>query len=66
MSATATAIRTAREKSGLTQQQTAALTGYSLSAIVKFEAGKRTPPARAIQPILDTIGKHAKAEGSES
>jgi transcriptional regulator with XRE-family HTH domain len=55
MSKPAHLIRAARDAAGLTQSQASAASGYSISAIQKFEAGRRTPPARAIQPLLAAI-----------
>jgi transcriptional regulator with XRE-family HTH domain len=55
MSKPAHLIRAARDAAGLTQSQASAASGYSVSAIQKFEAGRRTPPARAIQPLLAAI-----------
>lgn len=55
MSKPAHQIRAAREAAGLTQAEASAASGYSVSAIQKFEAGRRTPPARAIQPLIDSI-----------
>ena len=55
MSKPAHLIRAARDAAGITQSQASAASGYSVSAIQKFEAGRRTPPARAIQPLIDSI-----------
>jgi len=55
MSKPAQQIRAARESAGITQAEASAASGYSVSAIQKFEAGRRTPPARAIQPLLAAI-----------
>ena len=55
MSKPAHQIRAAREAAGITQSQASAASGYSVSAIQKFEAGRRTPPARAIQPLINSI-----------
>jgi transcriptional regulator with XRE-family HTH domain len=55
MSKPAHLIRAARDAAGLTQSQASAASGYSISAIQKFEAGRRTPPARAIQPLIEAI-----------
>jgi len=51
----ASKIKTARESAGLTQEEFAAKVGYSKSAIQKFEAGRRTPPARAIAAIINAV-----------
>jgi transcriptional regulator with XRE-family HTH domain len=51
-------IREARAKAGLTQHQAAAATGYSHSAIQKFERGVRVPPIRSQVPILTSIRRH--------
>lgn len=48
-------LRAAREKAGLTQSEAAKKAGYSLSAIVKFEGGKRTPRALVVPAILTAI-----------
>ena len=48
-------IRAARDAAGITQAEASAASGYSVSAIQKFEAGRRTPPARAIQPLIAAI-----------
>jgi len=55
MSKPAQQIRAARESAGITQAEASAASGYSISAIQKFEAGRRTPPARAIQPLIEAI-----------
>jgi transcriptional regulator with XRE-family HTH domain len=55
MSKPAHLIRAARDAAGLTQAEASAASGYSVSAIQKFEAGRRTPPARAIQPLIEAI-----------
>ena len=55
MSKPAHLIRAARDAAGITQSQASAASGYSVSAIQKFEAGRRTPPARAIQPLIAAI-----------
>jgi transcriptional regulator with XRE-family HTH domain len=55
MSKPAQQIRAARDAAGITQSQASAASGYSVSAIQKFEAGRRTPPARAIQPLIEAI-----------
>jgi len=55
MSKPAYLIRAARDAAGLTQAEASAASGYSVSAIQKFEAGRRTPPARAIQPLIEAI-----------
>jgi len=48
-------IKSARAASGLTQEQAATATGYSVSAIRKFEQGRVTPPARGMAHILATL-----------
>jgi len=48
-------IKCARAASGLTQEAAAAVTGYSVSAIRKFEQGRVTPPQRGMSHILATL-----------
>lgn len=51
-------LREARTRAGITQHQAGAATGYSHSAIQKFERGVRVPPARSQAPILANIRRH--------
>ena len=48
-------LAAARKQAGLTIRDAAIRAGYSNSFIRKCEAGKHTPPARAILPILAAI-----------
>jgi len=48
-------IKSARAASGLTQEQAAVATSYSVSAIRKFEQGRTTPPQRGLAHILATL-----------
>ena len=50
-------LKAAREASGLSIADAAKKAGYTYSSIYKFETGRRTPPQRAIAPILTAIGK---------
>lgn len=54
-SKTAMMLKGARELAGLTQIEAAALVGYSVSAIGKFENGRRTPPDRALKPMMEKL-----------
>lgn len=45
-------IKALRESAGLTQKDLANRTGYSVSAIEKFENGRRTIPKRSIPAIM--------------
>jgi DNA-binding transcriptional regulator YiaG len=54
-SKTALLIKHAREIANLTQVEAAAITGYSVSALQKFENGRRVPPDRAIKPLLEKL-----------
>lgn len=49
-----------RTDAELTQEEAAEATGYSRSAIQKFESGRRTPPLRAREPMLRAISKRAR------
>lgn len=46
-------IKTKRIDAGMTQQQLAEATGYSVSAIQKFESGRRTVPKRSA-PLFES------------
>lgn len=45
-------IKALRETAGITQKELADRTGYSVSAIEKFENGRRTIPKRSLPAIL--------------
>ena len=47
-----TVIAKLRKKAGLTQEQLANKTGMSISAVKKYETGKRVPPADVLYRIL--------------
>ena len=52
-------IKTKRIDAGMTQQQLAEATGYSVSAIQKFESGRRTVPKRSA-PLFQSALKGGK------
>ena len=51
-----TEIRSAREKSGLTQEDLANKTGLSRNTIINYESGRRVPRGDDIEKIAEACG----------
>lgn len=58
-------LRSARARAGITQEATAALVDYSLSSIIKFEGGKRTPRQPIRNFILEKLAVAAALKGGK-